>query len=49
MEAAGVGEEGVGPGGEAVEAAEFFDDVGAGSEPEVVGVAEDNFGVQVIC
>jgi hypothetical protein len=45
LEAAGVGEHGAVPSGEGVEAAEFFDDLGAGAEPEVVGIAKDDLGV----
>lgn len=40
--AAGVGEDGAIPGGEAVEATEFTDDFGAGAQIEVVGIAEDD-------
>ena len=42
LEASGIGQEGVGPGHEAVEAAELADEFVAGAEEEVVGVSEDD-------
>ena len=48
LEAAAVGEHGALEAVEAVEAASLFDDAGAGAEVEVVGVAEDDFGVDVL-
>jgi len=47
LEAAGVGEDGTGPLHEAVEAAEGLDELVAGAQEEVVGIAEDDAGVQV--
>ena len=42
LKAAGVGEQGPVPGGEGMEAAEFFDHLGTGAKPEVVGVCEND-------
>ena len=42
LKTAGIGEEGAGPGHEAVQSAELADQVGAGAEEKVVGVAEDD-------
>ena len=46
LEAAGVGQERPPPGGEAVQAAHFADQLVAGPQPEVVGVAEDDLSAQ---
>ena len=46
LKAAGVGEHGAIPSRESVKAAEFFDDLSARSEPEVVGVSENNLGIE---
>ena len=40
LEAAGIGEDGVGPGHEAVQSAQFADEFVAGAEEEMVGVGE---------
>lgn len=45
MEAAGVCEHGAVPSGEGVKSAEIADDIGAGTQPKVVGIAEDDLGV----
>lgn len=47
LEAAGIGEAWAVPGGEVCEAADLFDELGAGGEEEVVGVCEDGFGAEV--
>ena len=47
LEAAGIGEDGAGPGHESVQAAELADQFVAGAEEQVVGVAEDDAGVEV--
>ena len=47
LETAGIGEDGPGPGHEAVQAAELTDEFVAGAEEEVVSVAEDDRGAQV--
>ena len=44
LEAAGVGQHGAVPAGEFLQAAELVDGLGAGSQEEVVGVAEDDLG-----
>ena len=44
MEAAGIGQNRFVPTDEVVQAAELFDDFEAGAQPEVIGVAEDEFG-----
>ncbi len=45
LEAAGICEHGAIPGGEGVESAKLLDDLGAGPEPEVVGVPEDDLSI----
>ena len=47
LEAAGIGQDGPGPAHEAVQSAELADQVGAGAEEKVVGVAEDDGGTEV--
>jgi hypothetical protein len=47
LEAAGVSEDSAGPLHEAVEATEGLDELMAGAKKEVVGVAEDDAGVEV--
>jgi len=48
LEAAGVGENGVAPGHEAMESAELANQFVAGPEEEVVGVCQDDLGVEVL-
>ena len=45
--AAGIGEDGTVPGGEAMETAELADDFGAGAEIEVVGIPEDDLRAEL--
>jgi len=47
LKAAGIGEDGVGPGHEAVQAAHAADGFVAGAEVEVVGVGEHDFDAEV--
>ncbi len=48
LEAAGVGEDGARPGHEAVQAAELADQFVAGAQEEMVGVGEDDLGVEIV-
>ncbi len=48
LEAAGVGEHRLLPGGESMESAELADQLMAGPEPEVVGVSEDDLGAEFL-
>ena len=48
LEAAGVGEHRLLPGGEAVKSAELADQFMAGPQPEVVGVSEDDLGSELL-
>jgi hypothetical protein len=48
LEAAGIGEDGAGPGHKFVETAEAFDAFVAGAKEEVVRVGEDDFGVEIV-
>ena len=48
LEAAGIGEDGVGPGHEAVESAHLTDWLVAGTKVEMVGVGEQDFDAEVV-
>lgn len=48
LETAGVGQDRPVPAHELVQTAQFFDDVCAGAQHQVVGVAEDNAGIDVV-
>ena len=48
LESAGIGENSAGPGHKFVESAELTDGFVAGAEEEVIGVGQDDFGVEVV-
>ena len=48
LEAAGIGEDGAGPGHEAVESAPLTDALVPGTQKQVIGVGEDDLGVEVV-
>ncbi len=48
LETAGIGKNGAGPGHELVESAHAFNAFVAGAEEKMVGVGEDDFGIEVI-
>jgi hypothetical protein len=48
LEAAGIGEDSIGPGHEAVEAAELTDEVVTGAEEKMVGVGEDDLRAEFL-
>jgi hypothetical protein len=47
LEAAGIGEDGVGPRHEAVKSAHFADELVAGAEEEMVGVGQQDFDAEI--
>ncbi len=48
LEAAGIGEDGVGPGHEAVQSAELADEFVAGAQVEMIGVGEEDVDAEVV-
>ena len=48
LEAAGIGEDGSRPGHELVQAAQLADELVAGTQKQMIGVGENDFGVEVV-
>ncbi len=48
LKSAGIGEDGVGPGHEAVEAAHLADEIGPGADIKMIGIGEQDFDAEVV-
>ena len=49
LEAAGIGQDGARPGHEVVQPAEFADQLVAGAQEQVIGVGQDDLGIEFVC